>query len=301
MYEDTNTQQEQIMNAMLSLMGEASRTPVLRRPSDYGMTYEDVFFQAMDGTVIEGWFIPGSSDQIIICNHFKGANRYGFPGHLKPWSLSSAGFEVNLLPLYKAMHEAGYNILTYDLRGNGLSAPGPHPIIGSGLIEYRDVIGSLRYVRSRERTRDMKISLYSQCYGAVSTFIAIKKHPEEFEDVVSMAAIQPISARAFIDGAVTSAGISKEGWEHAYERLTSRRTEDIDMPDCAKAITFPTFVAQVRDDAMTKPYDVQAVYDTLSNDDKELFWIDGTTVRTEAYRYFSNDPSRIIAWFDAHR
>ena len=113
------------------------------------MQYEDIFFSAMDGTVIEGWFIPGSSDNVVICNHFKGANRYGLPGHLEPWSIGGPGFEINFLPLYKALNEAGYNILTYDLRGHGLSAPGPHPIIGAGLIEYRDVIGSIRYIKSR--------------------------------------------------------------------------------------------------------------------------------------------------------
>ena len=50
----------------------------------------------------------------------------------------------------------------------------------------------------------------------------------------------------------------------------------------------------------TKPYDVQAVYDNIPVDDKKLFWIEGTTVRTEAYRYFSNDPVQVIEWFDSH-
>jgi pimeloyl-ACP methyl ester carboxylesterase len=300
MTEPMSEQQRQTMNALLRVMGEASRTPVLRRPSDYGMPYEDVFFPALDGTVIEGWFIPGDSDRVLLFNHFKGANRYGFPGHLEPWRSQSAGFEVNLLPLYKALHEAGYNILTYDLRGNGLSAPGPHPIIGSGLVEYRDVIGSLRYLRSRADTRHMGISLYTQCYGAVATFTAIHKHPGEFEGVRSMIALQPLSAQAFIDGAVAAAGISQTAWEAAYEALTSRRTEDIDMPKCARSIRFPTFLVQVRDDVMTKPYDIQAVFDTLPVEDKKLFWIEGTTVRTEAYRYFVRDPAPVLEWFDAH-
>lgn len=300
MSETMNEQSQQMMNMMLHVMGEASRTPVLRRPSDYDMAYEDVFFPAMDGTVIEGWFIPGTSNKIIICNHFKGANRYGFPGHLEPWRTGGPGFEVNLLTLYKALHEAGYNILTYDLRGNGLSAPGPHPVIGAGSIEYRDVIGSIRYVKSREDTKNMDISLYVQCFGAVSAFIAIDKHPEEFTDIKSMVALQPLSAKAFIEGCIMGAGIDKDTWEESYERLTSRRSEDIDMPTCAKSITFPTYLAQVRDDVMTKPYDVQAVYDNISVKDKELFWIEGTTVRTECYRHFANNPAQIVAWFDKH-
>ena len=285
--ENTNDQTQQIMNALLQVMGKESRTPILKRPDDYGMEYEDVFFPAMDGTAIEGWFIPGASDNVIIFNHFKGANRYGFPGHLEPWSIGGPGFEVNFLPLYKALHEAGYNILTYDLRGNGLSAPGPTPIIGAGLIEYRDVVGSVRYIKSRKDTKDMNISLFSQCFGANSTFTAIHKHPEEFQDIKSMIAIQPLSANAFIDGAVKGAGIEKEAWEAAYERLTSRRTSDIDMPKCAKSITFPTFLVQIRGDFTTKPYDMQAVYDNLPVEDKKLLWIEeGKVIRTEAYKYF---------------
>jgi hypothetical protein len=30
------------------------------------------------------------------------------------------GFEVNFLPEYKALHDAGYNILCYDIRNHGL-------------------------------------------------------------------------------------------------------------------------------------------------------------------------------------
>lgn len=295
-----NEQTQQVMQTMLHLMGEASRTPILRRPSDYDMAYEDVFFPALDGTVIEGWFVPGSSNNVIVFNHFKGANRYGFPGHLEPWSIGGPGFEVNFLPLYKALHEAGYNILTYDLRGNGLSAPGPYPLIGSGLIEYRDVIGALRYIRSREDTSDMDISIYTQCFGANSTFTAIHKHPEEFEDVKCMIALQPLSSCAFIEGGVAAAGIPGETWEAEYEKLTSLRTSDIDMPKCARSISFPTLLVQVHDDLMTKPYDVQAVYDSIPVEGKKLFWIEGTNIRTDAYRYFPNDSSMVIEWFDEH-
>lgn len=296
-----NDQTQQMMNALLQVMGQESRTPILRRPSDYDMEYEDVFFAAMDGIVIEGWFIPGTSDNVIIFNHFKGANRYGFPGHLDPWSITGPGFEVNFLPLYKALNEAGYNILTYDLRGNGLSGPGPTPIIGAGLIEYRDVIGSVRYIKSREDTKDMDISLFSQCFGANSTFTAIEKHPEEFTGIKSMIAIQPLSANAFIDGAVKGAGIEKEVWEAAYEKLTSRRTSDIDMPKSAKSITFPTFLVQIRGDYSTKPYDMQAVYDNLPVEDKKLLWIDeGKVIRTEAYKYFPENPTPVVEWFDRH-
>lgn len=52
-----------------TLFKTGARTPVLRRPGDYGMEYEDVFFPAMDGVPLEAWFIPADSDRLLIINH----------------------------------------------------------------------------------------------------------------------------------------------------------------------------------------------------------------------------------------
>ncbi len=47
-------------------MAHSTRTPILRRPDEYGLDYEDVFFPALDGVTLEGWFIPADSDRLII-------------------------------------------------------------------------------------------------------------------------------------------------------------------------------------------------------------------------------------------
>ncbi len=39
------------------------RTPVMRKPSDYGMDFEETWFPAMDGVPLEAWFIPAASDR----------------------------------------------------------------------------------------------------------------------------------------------------------------------------------------------------------------------------------------------
>jgi hypothetical protein len=51
------------------LFKTGARTPVLRRPSDIGLDYEDAFFQSLDGIPLEGWFIPADSDKLLIVNH----------------------------------------------------------------------------------------------------------------------------------------------------------------------------------------------------------------------------------------
>jgi hypothetical protein len=61
-----------------------------------------------------------------------------------PWT-GFGGFEVNFLPEYKVLHDAGYNILAYDMRNHGRSGMGSGGVNGHGVLEYRDVIGSLHY------------------------------------------------------------------------------------------------------------------------------------------------------------
>ena len=104
----------------------------------------------MDGVALEAWFIPADSDKLLIVNHPMTCNRYGFPGHLAPWNTMFGGFEVNFLPDLKNLHDAGYNILTYDLRNCGMSGTGNNNTSGLGLLECRDVVGSVRYAKSRK-------------------------------------------------------------------------------------------------------------------------------------------------------
>ncbi|WP_164827826.1 hypothetical protein [Sinorhizobium meliloti] len=97
-------------------------------PHEEGLEYEDVFFPSEDGIPPEGWFIPRSeSDEMIIANHPRWFNRAGLPSHLELWKSlgGSVGndFEVNFVPDYKILHDAGYNVLAYDLRNLAIAVP----------------------------------------------------------------------------------------------------------------------------------------------------------------------------------
>lgn len=70
-----------------------------------------------------------------------------------------SGFEVNFLNYYKHLHNAGYNILIYDIRNHDLGGDADGKTFGLGLFEYRDVIGSLQYVNSRPNTKMMEKAL----------------------------------------------------------------------------------------------------------------------------------------------
>lgn len=292
---------DHLINGMVELMAHSIRTPILRNPAEYGMAYEEISFPAQDGVILEGWFIPGKSDRLIIMNHPMPANRYGYPGHLDPWK-NFGGFEVNFLPEYKALHDAGYNILTYDMRNHGQSGMGNGGLVGHGLFEYRDVIGSLHYAQARSDTKHMKVALYSRCLGANSTIVAMAKFPEEFKNVKAMIALQPVTPKVFIERAMEMNGI-KNGMElftQAYFNKTGLHLDQVWPMEYAKSVKIPTLVAQVHDDFLTKPSNVQEIFDTIAAKDKKLFWIEGTDRRFDGYNYFGEHPKLVLDWFDSH-
>jgi len=185
-----------------------------------------------------------------------------------------------------------------------VSSVGRWPIPASiGLLEYRDVIGSIRYAKSRSDTANMTTGLLSVCLGDDSTFVAMDTHPEEFADIRVMIALQPISARAFVEkNIVERAGIENgvELFDEALHRRTGFHVDEQSPIPHAKAVRVPTLVVQVLDDALTYPSDVQAIYDNIAAVDKKLHWIQGTDQRFRGYNYFGEHPEIAIEWFDTH-
>ncbi|EMG48328.1 hypothetical protein G210_1119, partial [Candida maltosa Xu316] len=265
------------------------RTPVFRRPDEVGLKYEDVFFPSYDGVKLEGWFIPKEgSKKIIICNHFMPGNRYGYPGHLPPWN-NFGGFEVNFLPQYKALHDAGYNVLCYDIRNHGLSDDANGHTVGIGQLEYRDVIGSIQYVKSRKDTKDLDIGLLSICLGANSTIFAMDKHPEFFEDIKAMVALQPISISAFIQNAAERDNVdvqeAKDIVEESVHKISGFHLDEFSPLEAAKSVVVPTKVIQLKHDNLTKVVDVEKIYGAISSKDKEIYWIEEGEDRFLGYNF----------------
>ena len=186
-----NEQQTQMLTMLAQGLSTPPRTPILRTPADYDLEYEEISFKTEDGVLIKGWFIPANSDKLIISNHFSPANRYGFAGHMEGLDFAG-GFEVNFLPRYKALQEAGYNILAYDLRCHGESEGGEKGVTGVGYWEWQEVLASLDYVKNRPDTANHKVSLMSMCMGANATINAMEKKPEAFKDIKSLIAIAPL-------------------------------------------------------------------------------------------------------------
>lgn len=284
------------------------RAPILRTPADQHLDFENVTFPSEDGVPLEGWFVPrAGSSKLVIANHPRWFNRYGCPTHIEPWkslgAVAGNDFEVNFIPDYKILHDAGYNVLAYDLRNHGHSGSGNGSLVSSGRYESRDVIGSLDYIRSRADLRSMATGLFSRCLGCNATMFAISRRPEKFADVRCLVGVQPLSVRAIMTRMLALMGIPPERMNELDQNIrlvTSFKLDDLSPVEPAKDVRIPSFIYQVRDDLMTCPEDVQAIFDNIPAAAKELYWIEGTTRRWDGYTYFSRNPHRMLAWLEKH-
>ena len=193
-----SAEQQAMLETLAQGLSTPPRLPLLRTPADHGLKFEDVSFTTADGVQVSAWFMPGASNRVILSNHFSPGNKYGFAGHMDGLGFAG-GFEVNFIPRYKALVDAGYSVLTYDLRGHGGSADGKGGISGVGFFEWQEVLAALDYVRRRDDTRDAEISLFTMCMGANATINAMSRRPDAFEGVRSMIAIAPLKGRTTIE------------------------------------------------------------------------------------------------------
>lgn len=295
------------LKAMADGWSHPMRSPILKTPADYGLAHDDVTFPSQDGVPLEGWFVPcPGSRRLVIANHPLQFNRYGCPSHLEPWrSFGAQGgntFEVDYVPDIRILHDAGYHVLTYDERNFGLSGAANGGTNSGGRYEARDVIGSLAYARSRPDLAGCAIGLFSRCNGCNATMYAIHSQPEHFTDVACLIACQPLSVGSAMLRDLERLGLADRLAQLDEQLLlaASITLDRLSPVDWAPSIRLPTFVYQVHDDLMTRPDDVQAMFDALPAPDKTLHWIHGTTARWDGYLEFQRRPQPMLDWLERH-
>jgi uncharacterized protein len=305
--ESAKEQADQALQRFADGFSWLRRAPVLHSPSEHGLEYEDVTFPARDGVPLEGWFIPApGSGKLIIANHPMGFSRSGMPTQYEPWhadwAASGNGFEVDLVPDYKILHDAGYNVLAYDLRNHGLSSAANGGVSTHGITEWRDIAGSLDYARTRPGAGDMTIGLFSRCMGAVATFAAMTRWPAAFDGVRCLVSPQPVTPRFIVARrlAVMGLGDRFDDFNTLVRLRTSVGIEQRVPQEWARNVRVPTFLYQVRGDILTDPSDVQAMFDNIPVAEKKVQWIEGTTARWDGYLEFQRRPQPMLDWFAHH-
>ncbi len=284
------------------------RSVIHKTPDDYGMTgWHDLVVPSDDGTPLEAWYIPakgGPSDKLIIFNHALPMCRAGFPGHLgEPWSNFDA-VEIDFVLQYKHLTEAGYNVLTYDIRNHGNSAAANGGLSGIGQWEWRDCVGVKKFVDAHPDLGRMRVGLYSQCMGGNSQYHAIHRRPELFENVACLVSPMVVSMAAIYDAFSDLQGVRQYQPLIDLELLKMGAFVAAEMTPhlWAASVKMPVLMVQVLEDAWTRnPEDAQKTFDLLGSNDKELFWIEGTTRRfKDGYNHFGRHPETVLAFLAKH-
>jgi pimeloyl-ACP methyl ester carboxylesterase len=148
---------------LTKLMLIGRRAPIDRTPADVGLEYEDAEFKATDGLDLRGWFIPREDSEpgpAVVFIHGWLWNRLGNKAGHVPF----VDKDVDFLPATRALHDAGFGVLLFDLRNHGESAGAPP--ITYGPYETRDYQGALAYLRARADVDNARIGALGCSMGA---------------------------------------------------------------------------------------------------------------------------------------
>ncbi|MDD3159927.1 MAG: alpha/beta fold hydrolase [Candidatus ainarchaeum sp.] len=285
-----------ISNILTKALLYPRQQPLIKNPKDYGMDFSEIEFLSLDNIKLKGWFIPAKSKKLIILTHPSPFTRYGFSiNHQGLFKVSNV--EVELLKTVKKLHQANYNIITFDFRNHGESQKANNGFTGLGLFEWQDIIGVLNYIETDSKLKSKKISFVSHCLGANSTIIAMSKYPKKFKNVTCLALIQPVSGDVLTKCLLESKyPLFKSRYENinkASKKFTDYYLEDMSPKEYVKDITVPVLYAQVKNDPWTKNSDIEEFYNNTKSK-KELFWIKGNLERFDGYNYFGIHPKKLL-------
>lgn len=281
-----------------------------KTPADYGMEYRDVDITTADNVRLSAWEIPAAtpSGKTVIVNHPLLTTRYGSEEGLD-------GVEAEFLPMVKHLHDAGYNIVTYDFRGQGDSdggigseAIGTETPVGVGVLEWQDVAASLRYVLDSPEFGNDEIVFLSQCMGANATFLAWQEEPELFANpqIKGVIANQPTLSYDFSDRYIRA---NAYGLNLVDDVLRVQQDKYgfgfADTANYVPSVTVPVLYAQVEKDVYTfdeatGQNDIQKIMDATPTE-HDIVWIGsdqeipfGSDARFDAYRYFNTHPEPLL-------
>ncbi|NOK62183.1 MAG: alpha/beta fold hydrolase [Chloroflexi bacterium AL-W] len=174
----------------LLIMG--NRQPFWITPSDLGMSAEEVEFPSRDGIMLRGWFIPrassdGSPAPTIVFVHGWPWNRLGN----RAGSTLIHDQSVDFLGPAKALHEAGFNVLLFDLRNHGTSDTALP--VTMGVHEARDFADAVAMLRQRNDVAGGRIGAIGYSMGANSLIYGIPL----CQPICAAIAIQPVRITTF--------------------------------------------------------------------------------------------------------
>lgn len=165
-------------------------------PDDYGLDFEDVYFNTGDGVKLHAWFLPSKmgvakAKGTIVFSH------------------GNAGAVGNHLGFTYWMMEAGYNVLMYDYRGYGKSEG---KVTKKGLVQ--DVVAAFDYIKTREDIdTDRLISFGHSLGGAKSIAGLAQKAPVGVRAIVVDATFSSYGDMAERIGGATARAVVSSSYD----------------------------------------------------------------------------------------
>ena len=279
-----------------------SRQRLWATPDDVGLEYEEVQFPAQDGLRLSGWFVPAAADSqrqgaTVVLIHGWPWNRLGEAADDLFANVVGAT-PVDLLRLLFALHQEGFNVLTFDLRNHGESASAPPMTFG--LEEHKDLLGALAYLETRDDVDADGIAVVGFSMGA-NTLLYTLPHTDQIKAAV---AVQPTSIDHFASrfGAHLTGALAKlilPLTELIYRLAGGPAFDDV-RPETAvsRAFPIPVLYVQGSGDPWGSVDDVQAMAAATVAGRGPL--IVDTRDRFGGYQYVVDNPKVVVAFLEQH-
>lgn len=138
---------------VVSMALKAEVTDFAFQPGEFGLTYDDVEFSPRgdDSVTLRGWWFP-NADAIATVIYVHGLDRN----------------RAERLPFLNDLHDAGFAVLTFDLRGHGES---DQVQIGAGYFEQHDVRGAIDFALNERNVEPGKLLLMGKSFGAAAALL----------------------------------------------------------------------------------------------------------------------------------
>jgi uncharacterized protein len=238
------------------------RAPLTQSPKDYGLAYRDVSFAASDGVTLAGWWVPAASGRkaigTVILSHGAFHNR----GQV----LDRAAYLSGL----------GYQVLLFDLRGEGASGDSP---ISGGLLESKDFLAAEKFLESRKEVRRPLI-FFGFSLGAMAALRAAVTAPGVDAVIADspLANLKNYVSRRTIGGLFSSFPGFLGRCLRDYDALTGLSLNEADLnliPVVSRLPNVPVLYITGEKDDLARPEEVRKLFIHTPSPHRRLVYIPG--------------------------
>ena len=218
-------------------------------PEAIGLTFDDVRLETSDGVEVHGWFVPGTSDRVVLYFH------------------GNAGNISHRLYSIRDWHELGLSVFIIDYRGYGQSDGKPSE---QGL--YRDAEAAWAYLTDDREIDPGDVVVFGRSLGgSVASWLAAREQPAGLIVESSFTSVPDIGQEAYPWLPVR--------WLSRFQHATR---------DHVSEVTVPVLVVHSRDDEIIPFHHGEAIF-AAANEPKTFMEIrgghnDGHVMSATVYR-----------------